>query len=115
MPSNPTALFIDQHLPREAGATQIAKSVFNELELLVLHFTEAMVLTPKALASLTDALAKWVPAQQVLEIMMVSGDYMLVCRLLVPFEVDLEDADVLADVERWSHGFSLLMNPTADS
>lgn len=98
----------------ESPVHELPESVFDELELLVLTFTEAVVLKPKAPASLTDELAKRVPAQQVVEIIMVIGYYMLVCRLLETFEVDLEDADVLADVERWPHAFTPLTNPASD-
>lgn len=98
---------------REPGAIQIAQIGLRRTQAACPALIEAMVLTPKAPASLTDALAKRVPAQQVVEIMMVIGNYMLVCRLLETFEVDLEDADVLADVERWLHAFYPLMNPAS--
>lgn len=81
-------------------------AAFDELELLVLRFTEAVVMNPKAPAPLTDELARRTSSQQVVEIMMVIGYYMLVCRLLETLEVDLEDADVLADVERWPNVFA---------
>ncbi|MDN4588208.1 carboxymuconolactone decarboxylase family protein [Xenophilus aerolatus] len=90
----------------EAPAGDLRADAFDELEALVLSFTEAVVLHCKAPPPLTDELAGRVSRQQMLEITMTIGYYMLVCRLLETFEVDLEEADVLADVERWPNVFA---------
>lgn len=90
----------------EAPTGGVRADAFDELEALVLRFTEAMVLQCKAPPPLTDELARRVTKQQMLEITMTVGYYMLVCRLLETFEVDLEEAEVLADVERWPNVFA---------
>lgn len=89
----------------EAPLHGLPPTAFSDLELLVLRFAEALVVHPKAPAELTDELARRTSSQQVVEILMVTGYYMLVCRLLETLEVDIEDADVLADAERWPRLF----------
>jgi alkylhydroperoxidase family enzyme len=86
----------------ESPVNGLPPEAFDELEFLVLRFTEAVVLQTKAPPALTDELARQIPNQQMMEIMMVIGFYMLVCRLLETFEVDLEDGDALAGFERWA-------------
>ena len=71
----------------EAGA-------FSALELDVLRFADAVVREVKAPQPLFDAVAAALPHQQVVELMMTIGFYMLVSRLLENLEVDLEDPPV---------------------
>ncbi|PZP98933.1 MAG: carboxymuconolactone decarboxylase family protein [Variovorax paradoxus] len=65
-------------------------AAFTALELQVLHYTDAVVRQVKAPAPLFDALAASLPHRQLVELTMTIGFYMLVCRLLENFEVDLE-------------------------
>ncbi|GHC82497.1 hypothetical protein GCM10007320_25710 [Pseudorhodoferax aquiterrae] len=67
-------------------------AAFTALELQVLHYTDAVVRQVKAPASLFDAVAASLPHRQLVELTMAIGFYMLVCRLLENFEVDLEAA-----------------------
>lgn len=71
----------------EAGA-------FSPLELDVLRYTDAVVRDVKAPQALFDAVAAALPHQQLIELMMAIGFYMLVSRLLENLEVDLEDPPV---------------------
>lgn len=71
----------------EAGA-------FTVLELDVLRYTDAVVRDVKAPQALFDAVAAALPHQQLIELMMAIGFYMLVSRLLENLEVDLEDPPV---------------------
>lgn len=69
-----------------------APAAFTALELQVLHYTDAVVRQVKAPAPLFDAVAASLPHRQLVELTMAIGFYMLVCRLLENFEVDLEAA-----------------------
>lgn len=64
---------------------------FGALEQDVLRYTDAVVRQVKAPAALFDAVAAALPARQLVELTMTIGFYMLVCRLLENFEVELED------------------------
>lgn len=80
----------------------VPEAAFDLLERQVLRFTDAVVRHVKAPQAAFDALAAHLPAQQMMEITMTIGYYMLVCRILETFEVDLEDEDVLAGFSQWS-------------
>lgn len=63
---------------------------FSEEQLTVLRFCDAVVRQVKAPVELFNAVTKLLPHQQLVELMMTIGFYMLVCRLLENLEVDLE-------------------------
>jgi alkylhydroperoxidase family enzyme len=67
---------------------------FSALELDVLRYTDSVVRDVKAPQALFDAVATALPHQQLIELMMAIGFYMLVSRLLENLEVDLEDTPV---------------------
>jgi 4-carboxymuconolactone decarboxylase len=75
---------------------------FDPLAQQVLRFTDAVVRQVKAPADCFDALSAQLPHQQLMEIVMTIGYYMLVCRVLENFEVDIEDKDPLAGFSQWS-------------
>lgn len=75
---------------------------FDPLEQQVLRFTDAVVRQVKAPADCFDVLAAHLPHQQLMEIVMTIGYYMMVCRILENFEVDIEDKDPLAGFSGWS-------------
>lgn len=78
------------------------KELFDSLEHRVLDFTDAVVRQVKAPPEMFDALAALLPPQQLMEVVMTIGYYMLVCRVLENFEVELEDGNVLDSHGRWS-------------
>ncbi|HEY9095019.1 MAG TPA: carboxymuconolactone decarboxylase family protein [Hydrogenophaga sp.] len=80
----------------------VCAAPFTRLEHQVLCFTDAVVRNVKAPPELFDALAAEMPAQQVMEVVMTIGYYMLVCRILENFEVDLEDGNPLDQFKDWS-------------
>ncbi|CUR46482.1 hypothetical protein BN2364_2041 [Alloalcanivorax xenomutans] len=65
-------------------------SIFSPQEQDVLRYTDAVVRDVKAPQPLFDAVANRLPPQQLVELMMAIGFYMLVCRVLENFEVDIE-------------------------
>ena len=80
---------IDAVLRTEAASVDAA--LFSGREVTVLQFTDAVVRDVKAPAPLFDAVAELLPPQQMVELTMTIGFYMLVSRFLENFEVDLED------------------------
>jgi hypothetical protein len=80
----------------------VDRTLFDSLECRVLDFTDAVVCQVKAPPEMFDALAAQLPPQQLMEIVMTIGYYMLVCRVLENFEVDLEGSDVLAGHAPWA-------------
>lgn len=80
----------------------VDRARFSDLECRVLDFTDAVVRQVKAPPEMFDALAAQLPPQQLMEIVMTIGYYMLVCRVLENFEVDLEGSNVLAGHAPWA-------------
>lgn len=66
-------------------------ALFSELELAVLRFTDSVVHDVKAPEHLFNDVASRLPHQQLVEVMMTIGFYMLVSRLLENLEVDIEE------------------------
>ncbi|MGB7480692.1 MAG: carboxymuconolactone decarboxylase family protein [Burkholderiaceae bacterium] len=64
---------------------------FSELEMAILRFTDAVVREVKAPEPLFNDVAGRLPHQQLVELMMTIGFYMLVSRLLENLEVDIEE------------------------
>lgn len=81
---------------------RVPAEAFTPLEHKVLVFTDAVVRDVKASCAVFDALSLELPPQQLMEIVMTIGYYMLVCRVLENFEVDLEDSNVLEGYDQWS-------------
>lgn len=71
----------------EVGATAPA---FGELEKLVLAFTDEVVLNVKASDALFEDLLGRLNHRQMAELVLTIGFYMMVCRFLENFEVDIE-------------------------
>lgn len=67
---------------------------FSAMEMDVLRFVDAVVRQVKAPQHLFDAVVATMPPQQLVELMMTIGFYMLVSRFLETLEVDLEDSPV---------------------
>lgn len=65
-------------------------SVFNELELLILQFTDVVFNEVKAPDELFNAVAGRLGTRQTAELVLTIGFYMLVSRFLENFEVDIE-------------------------
>lgn len=78
----------------EAVLTDITKEVdsrlFNETELAILRFTDAVVRHVKAPERMFNDVAARLPHQQLIELLMTIGFYMLVSRLLENLEVEIE-------------------------
>lgn len=68
--------------------------VFNELERMVLRYTDAVVLNVKAGDSIFGALTKMMPSRDMAELTLTIGYYMMVSRFLENFEVDIEQEPV---------------------
>lgn len=66
-------------------------ALFTDLEQSVLRFTDAVVREVKAPEELFNDVAGRLPHQQLVELMMTIGFYMLVSRLLENLEVDIEE------------------------
>ena len=69
-------------------------AVFDAFECALLHFTDAVVREVKAPENLFRAVASKLTHQQLVELLMTIGFYMLVSRLLENLEVDIEDPPV---------------------
>ena len=64
---------------------------FNEMERLVMLFTDDVVHNVRASAATFNPLAAKLSAQEMQELTMTIGFYMMVSRFLETFDVDLED------------------------
>lgn len=64
--------------------------VFTDLERLVLEFTDEVVRNVKANDALFDELLSRLNHRQMAELVLTVGFYMMVCRFLENFEVDIE-------------------------
>jgi 4-carboxymuconolactone decarboxylase len=69
----------------------VAGPLFSELEQAVLRFTDSVVRDVKAPEHLFNDVSSRLPHQQLVELMMTIGFYMLVSRLLENLEVDIEE------------------------
>jgi alkylhydroperoxidase family enzyme len=78
------AVLADPKAPVEA-------SLFSKLEIAVLRFTDSVVHDVKAPEQLFNEVSAGLPHQQLVELMMTIGFYMLVSRLLENLEVDIEE------------------------
>jgi 4-carboxymuconolactone decarboxylase len=65
--------------------------LFSELEQKILQFTDVVVREVKAPESLFNEVSSRLPHQQLVELLMTIGFYMLVSRLLENLEVDIEE------------------------
>jgi AhpD family alkylhydroperoxidase len=70
-------------------------ALFSDLEYAVLQFTDSVVRDVKAPKPLFDDVSSRLPHQQLLEVMMTIGFYMMVSRLLENLEVDIEETSPL--------------------
>lgn len=70
-----------------------ATDVFDETETAVLRYTDDVVANVRASDATFDALSASMDHQQMVELTMGIGFYMMVSRLLNTFDVDLETAD----------------------
>ncbi len=77
------AVLIDPGTPPSDG-------LFSPLEAAALRYCDAVVRKVKAPTELFDRLAGELTHQQLMELTMTIGFYMLVCRVLENFEVDIE-------------------------
>ena len=74
----------------EAIAEGADSPTFTKLEALVLAFTDEVVCKVKAGEELFDDLLKHLNERQMAELVLTIGFYMMVCRFLENFEVDIE-------------------------
>jgi alkylhydroperoxidase family enzyme len=77
----------------EAGADT---SALNELELKVLRFADQLVHHVKAPDAMWQDLSKHLDYRQMAELVLTVGFYMMVCRFLENFEVDIESPGTAA-------------------
>lgn len=83
----------------EAVATAPDAAVFTELERAVLRFTDEVVHDVKASDEAYEAVAAHLPPRELSELVMTIGFYMLVCRFLENFEVELETPGAIDPTE----------------
>lgn len=69
--------------------------IFNKLERMVLRYTDAVVLNVKAGDTIFNALAQALSPRELTELTLTIGFYMMVCRFLENFEVDIEEKPVV--------------------
>ncbi|MFC3077753.1 carboxymuconolactone decarboxylase family protein [Phenylobacterium terrae] len=77
-----------------AATREGPEDCLTEFERLTLRFTEAVVHEVKAPELLYRAVAAELSERQMVELLMLIGFYMLVCRFLENAEVDLEDPPI---------------------
>ena len=65
--------------------------LFNDLEKKVIEFTDQIVGNIKADDEIFDALSRELSQRQVMELVITIGFYMMVCRFLENYEVDIEE------------------------
>ncbi|ASK32902.1 carboxymuconolactone decarboxylase (plasmid) [Alcanivorax sp. N3-2A] len=68
-------------------------ALFSEQERTLLRYTDTVVLNVKAGETAFRAMEKLLSAQQLVELHLLIGFYMMVSRFLENFEVDLEDSE----------------------
>ncbi len=73
-----------------AVADDIENAAFSELEKRVLRFTDEVVNNVKASDATYDAVARDLSSREMAELVLTVGFYMMVCRFLENFEVELE-------------------------
>ena len=87
-----------------ALAGNLESEVFDDLERLVLRFTDEVVAGVKATNETFDALATHFNHRQLNEAVLTIGFYMMVCRYLENFEIELEDegsVDPTLNIDEW--------------
>jgi 4-carboxymuconolactone decarboxylase len=92
-----------QHVPiaQAVGATdaqvkaiedgEVDVEAFNEVERAVLRFTTEVVQDVRAGDESFDALAGLLPPRQIVELLMVIGNYMLVARVMATAELEIDE------------------------
>ena len=75
-------------------------AAFDEMQSLVMRFTDDIVLNVRASDATFEPLRQRLDYQQLQELVMTIGYYMLISRFLETFDVDLEDEPVPVDVGR---------------
>lgn len=93
-----------QHVPiaRHTGASEaqiealergdVTAPCFDEVERLVLRFTDEVLRDVGASRATHDALARLLSPQELVELVLAIGFYMTVARVMQTFEIDLEAA-----------------------
>lgn len=74
----------------DALETGSSSPVFSEIENLVLHFTEEMVLKHKVSDETFAAVSGHFPHEELVELAIAAGCYMMISTFLNTFEVDIE-------------------------
>jgi len=65
----------------------------DELQSLVVRFTDEVAVNVRATDETFEALARHLPYKQLQELLVTIGYYMMVCRFLETFDVDIEPRD----------------------
>jgi alkylhydroperoxidase family enzyme len=79
----------------EALAGDLDGGPFDAAELDVLRLTDALVAGVRAPEELIAPVAQRLSDSELVELLMLVGNYMLVCRLLENLGVEIEDADLV--------------------
>jgi alkylhydroperoxidase family enzyme len=74
--------------------SDVTPGVFSTNELVVVNYCDALVRQIKASVETFDAVSAMLTHQQHMELTMTIGFYMMVCRVLENFEVDIEDPPI---------------------
>lgn len=78
----------------EAAAGALPSPLFSETENAALTFTDNQVVSVKADATLFAAAHRYLGDAGMQELVIVVGIYLLVCRYLETFEIEIEDEDI---------------------
>lgn len=78
----------------EAAAASLPSPHLSEAENAVLAFTDDQVASVKADAALFEAAHRHVGDAAMQELVLIIGIYLLVCRYLETFEIELEETDI---------------------
>ncbi len=72
-------------------------AVFDDIQRLVMRFTDDVVANVRASDATFDPLSKILPYKQMQELVITIGYYMMVSRFLETFDVDIEDKQAVRD------------------
>jgi 4-carboxymuconolactone decarboxylase len=74
----------------EALAAGSASPVFSDLERLVVRFTEELVVNVRVSNDVFEALGEHFNHEQLVELVITVGYYMMMCRFMETFDIDIE-------------------------
>ena len=80
--------------------------VFNEIERAVLRFTDDVVMNVHASSETYDAVARYLDTNQMIELVVTIGYYMMISRFLETMEVEIDEPGQMEQARFGEKGFS---------